>query len=816
MQETDILESLPAELLERLRSENAKEFLQSGEFVLYWMRTAIRVDENPALNTAIQLANQLQKPLLVYQGLTERYPFASDRHHSFVLQGAKDVQLAFTEREIQYALHVERDGHRGRHLKTLADRAAVVVTEDMPTEPLRTWTEKLAKIVSCRLVTVDCACVVSMQLVRKSYDRAFAFRDATKKYYAKRVTRRGLDSVLDVEQHKPIQLPFEQVDLQQTAIAHLVQQCSVDHSIGPVAHTRGGSKAGYKRWNEFQTNGLSNYDRRRNNALIDGVSRLSAYLHYGMISPMRIAREATEHGSKGANKFLDELLIWRELAYAFCFYRRDHGRLSAVPAWARETLQSHEVDDRELLSWETMARGQTGDCIWDSAQRSLLIHGELHNNVRMTWGKAILAWTKDSKQALKRIIDLNHRYALDGRDPASFGGILWCLGQFDRPFSPEQPIFGSVRGRSTQEHAKRLNPEAYRKITSRALWKPVPRIAVVGTGLSGLACARTLADHGASVQVFEKSRGLGGRMATRRIEGVGSFDHGAQYFTARDKRFQRYVQSWQEDQVVQTWEGRIVSLRQGQVEAEKSAVQRYVASPGMSSLGKHLASDLPVEFDTRVESVCRKDEKWNASDENGNNLGQFDFVVLAVPSHQASDLLSDAPDLKTQAARIEMRACWGLMLGFEDRLELEFDGAFVQDSPLAWIAKNSSKPGCESQNETWMVHANADWSMEHYEKPESEVSEQLMAEFEAATGLSDLRPIHVSTKRWRYAQPVNPHPDSCLFDETQRIGACGDWCGGPRVEGAFLSGMAIAGRIMGVLDEHFAAPANPPEQLSLF
>ena len=339
---------------------------------------------------------------------------------------------------------------------------------------------------------------------------------------------------------------------------------------------------------------------------------------------------------------------------------------------------------------------------------------------------------------------------------------------------------------------------------------------MVGTGLSGLACARTLADHGASVQVFEKSRGLGGRMATRRIEGVGSFDHGAQYFTARDKRFQRYVQSWQEDQIVQTWEGRIVSLRQGQVEAEKSAVQRYVASPGMSSLGQHLASDLLVEFDTRVESVCRKDEKWSASDENGNNLGQFDFVVLAVPSHQASDLLSDAPNLKTQAAQVTMRGCWGLMLGFEDRLELDFDGAFVQDSPLAWIAKNSSKPGCESQNETWMVHANADWSMEHYETPESEVSEQLMAEFKAATALSDLRPIHVSTKRWRYAQPVNPHPDSCLFDEMLRIGACGDWCGGPRVEGAFLSGMAIAGRIMGVLDEHFVAPVNPPEQLCLF
>jgi len=292
MHNEDALEGLPTELLERLRSQNAKEFLESGEFVLYWMRTAIRVDENPALNTAIVLANRLQKPLLVYQGLTERYPFASDRHHSFVLQGARDVQKSCAESKISYALHVEREGHRGKHLKTLANRASVVVTEDMPTEPLRTWTEKLAKGIPCRLVVVDTSCVVPMQLVGKSYDRAFAFRDATKKHYAKRVTRVASSSVLNVEPPSSFELPFEPVDLQQTAIAQLVQQCAIDHSIGPVAHTRGGSTAGYERWNEFQTNSLSGYDRRRNNQLNDGVSWPSPSLHYRMSSPLLTAPEA--------------------------------------------------------------------------------------------------------------------------------------------------------------------------------------------------------------------------------------------------------------------------------------------------------------------------------------------------------------------------------------------------------------------------------------------------------------------------------------------------------------------------------------------
>ncbi len=134
-----------------------------------------------------------------------------------------------------------------------------------------------------------------------------------------------------------------------------------------------------------------------------------------------------------------------------------------MPDWAIATLAEHEVDKRPaLLSWETLARARTGDKLWDAAQLSLLMHGELHNNVRMTWDKEIVSWTSDAQSALATMIDLNHRYALDGRDPASYGGILWCLGQFDRPFPPPRPILGTVRDRSSAEQAKRLNPQAYR------------------------------------------------------------------------------------------------------------------------------------------------------------------------------------------------------------------------------------------------------------------------------------------------------------------------------------------------------------------
>ncbi len=485
----DLIDSLPQSLAERTRVIKQGPLPNDGKFVLYWMRTAIRVDENPAFNLAIEFANRLRLPVLVYQGLSERYPFASDRHHTFILQAARDVQSECARRSIAYALHVERPGHRGPHLQTLAEASALVVTEDMPVEPLRRWTAALGHRVDRTLIAVDTACVVPMRLVGKSYERAFAFRKATSQLYADRISLPPENSESQFKFEHPVDLPFDPVDLEHLEIADLVAQCEIDHAIGPVPDTIGGSVAGYARWSAFKQQVLTTYDRKRNDALIHGVSRMSPYLHDGMVSPQRIAREAAAAKSSGAEKYLDELLIWRELAYAFCFYRSDHGRVSALPDWARATLADHASDRRPaLLSWETMARGRTGDLLWDAAQRSLLMHGELHNNVRMTWGKAILNWTPDGKTALARMIDLNHRYALDGRDPASYGGILWCLGQFDRPFSPPRPIFGTVRDRSTKQHAERLDPTAYMRKSTRPLCQPMPRVAVVGAGISGLVC----------------------------------------------------------------------------------------------------------------------------------------------------------------------------------------------------------------------------------------------------------------------------------------------------------------------------------------
>ncbi len=792
----DTMKNGPTPIMERARKIKKDSAPVDGDYVLYWMHNAMRGHENPALDFALLAGKYLNRPVLVYQGLPEGYPYASDRLHTFILQGARDVQAELNENGISYVFHLERNGQRGSHLKTLAQKAALVVTEEMPVEPWTSWVVRLANSVPGSLWCVDTACVVPMLMTRKAYERAYLFREATKHLYEERLSRPWPERISMDSPFVPTGLPFEPVDLQTADLAELVGQCEIDHAVGPVPHTVGGSAAGYARWNAFKEKRLAQYDRRRNDATkLNGVSRMSAYLHFGMVSPFRIAREAAE---QDAEKYLDELLIWRELAYHFCFHRQDNEQLTALPGWALRTLREHENDTRPAYySWEELARGQTGDALWNACQHSLLIHGELHNNVRMTWGKALLHWTPNPLAALARLIDLNHRYALDGRDPASYGGILWCLGQFDRPFPPGHPILGTVRPRPTEDHARRLDLPAYQKLVHRPLSEPLPRVAIVGAGISGLFCARTLTDHGLSVQVFDKGRSVGGRMSTRRAVRNLSFDHGAQYFTVRDARFQRYVDSWQEQGLVELWPGRIAVLRKGDISDTKTNKDRYVGVPGMNAICKHLAQDVDVRVETQIRSLQRHESKWTLVDSEGKyQRGRFDIVLVSTPPPQAAELLTPVSPLGEQVRSVAMQGCWAVMLAFPKPLEVPFDGAFVHDSPLSWIARNSSKPGRKKEADCWILHASPEWTQEHFDTRPDSVLLSLLSEFWQVTQQTPQEPLFMQAHRWRYALPPEPLTSGCLFDPETNVGVCGDWCSGARVEGAFLSGMALAGQVL--------------------
>ncbi len=822
-----MIDQLPEHLRERTRSSDLQfeERAHANQFVVYWMNTAVRADENPALDVARWIAYQNDVPLLVYHALSQRYRFASDRHHTFILQGARDVQKRLAGKGVSYAFHIETLYDQDPHLIALAEMASVVVTEDVPVDPSRRFLKALRRSTKTPILTVDTACVAPMQLIKKPYTRAFKFRSATEKIYAERMTRPWPELELETKQFDLARLPFVPIDLQAVKTAALVARCDIDHSIGPVVDTIGGSTAGYRRWNVFKEKGLTRYAKQRNNALLDGVSRMSAYLHYGMVSPFRLAREAAQVDTAGSEKYLDELLIWRELAYAFCFYRGDHDRWSAIPQWAQESLEGHSRDRRgTIYSWEQLARGKTHDEFWNAAQKSLLMQGELHNNVRMTWGKTILNWKQTPQEALATIIDLNHRYALDGRDPASYGGILWCLGQFDRPFDPEKHIFGTVRPRSTAQHAERLDPQKYLTHVTEPRFDPVEHVAVIGAGISGLSAARTLQDHGVKVTAFDKSRGVGGRMSTRRGEGGVTFDHGAQYFTARDQHFKRHVESWIEQGIVGQWpdqslgsDQKIAVLEDGVTKSESKSNDRFVSLPTMNALCKHIADGVPIQKQTRVAKIdCLKggvESGVELFDDSEISLGKFDRVIVSAPAEQTAELLSKFTELAKPISNIQMNPCWATMVAFDKPVTNQWVGAFLHGSFLSWAARNNSKPGRSNNGDHVVIHANPDWTAEHWEHDGEEVAEMMLTEFWRVTGATPQPHHYLQSHRWKYAIPVDPSEMRCFADESAVIVACGDWASGSRVEGAYLSGIAAAGRVLGTL---VAGEKEKPQQSLLF
>ena len=252
---------LPEHLAERTRRAGGSPALVHGdEMVLYWMRTAVRAHENPALDVALTLANAWGLPVLVYHALSERYPYASDRHHTFALEGARDVQRELQRRGIAYAFHLEREGSRGPHLRALAARSRVVVTEDFPVAPLRGWTERLAE--HATVLAVDTACVVPMQVVGRAFDRAFAYERATRAQRAARVLRAWQEVEPAHALYAP-ELPFVSLGLQDADLPALVASTAIDHGVAPVPHTRGGSEAGYARFRAFTEKALSSYARER-------------------------------------------------------------------------------------------------------------------------------------------------------------------------------------------------------------------------------------------------------------------------------------------------------------------------------------------------------------------------------------------------------------------------------------------------------------------------------------------------------------------------------------------------------------------------
>ncbi len=323
------------------------------------------------------------------------------------------------------------------------------------------------------------------------------------------------------------------------------------------------------------------------------------------------------------------------------------------------------------------------------------------------------------------------------------------------------------------------------------------RIAVVGAGIAGATLAQRLHAAGHDVVVLEKSRGAGGRMSTRRSDGW-RFDHGAQYFTARSTAFMQAVEGWIGAGAVVVWPTRLVDLADGTATPRVSRHDRYVATPGMNALAKHLLSGIPLRTAARVAALERVGDAWQLLDEHGAGLGCYDAVVSTAPPAQTAALLREpAPALAAQATAAAAAPCWAVMLGFETGSALPFDGARIHAGPLDWIAREASKPGRPQGREAWVVHASPAWTEEHLELDPAAVGEALVAAFRTATGWDAPDPAIAMAHRWLYARTGAPLGVPYLWDESLRVGVCGDWLLGARVEAAWLSASALARRMGG-------------------
>jgi len=325
--------------------------------------------------------------------------------------------------------------------------------------------------------------------------------------------------------------------------------------------------------------------------------------------------------------------------------------------------------------------------------------------------------------------------------------------------------------------------------------------AVVGAGISGAIAARTLVDHGLSVRVFEKSRGVGGRMATRRYDGF-EFDHGAQYFTARHSVFTHYLRSWEQQRIVELWDGQIVAFdgdfgdSGANCECRPTPVMdRFVAISKMPDLCKYLLREVQVSLETTVAAVKHDGNGYRLLDSVGVELGRSDRVILAIPAPQAIALAVDYPEMTSELAKVAFDPCWCGMYHFGRALDVPWQGAFVNGGAIRWLSRNTSKPGRQSRGESIVVHASPDWSQAHLEKPSELVASLLLDELWRIVGVDQQTPDFMTAHRWRYAIP-SKGVEGCLTNRARSMIACGDWAGGSRVEGAFLSGYSAAGIVL--------------------
>ena len=447
---------------ERVVQLNDANLNRDARYVLYWMQMYKRTSHNHALTFAIRKANELKLPLVVYEGLKYYYPWASDRMHMFILEGVEEKRSEFECLGVRYVFYLQKDADSPRDtVARIAEDAALIVTDDYPCFIIPEHNRRMAERSAVPVYVVDSNGVIPMSKFDKEEYAAYTIRPKIKKLLSDYLIPYEDESV-EIDSVR-LKLDCPETDVTDETIASLVSECDIDHTVPPSKLYHGGKLNAHVRLKKFVDEILPNYDKTRNKPEVDGSSRLSPYLHFGFISSLEIALAVEEADAPRSAKdaFLEELIVRRELSFNLTRHNPHYDSLAALPAWVQKTMRDHIGDERQFVySLEQLENAETHDELWNAAQREMVATGEMHNYVRMLWGKNVIAWSPTYEIAFETLVHLNNKYCLDGRDPNSYAGILWCFGKHDRPWM-ERDVFGTIRYMTSASTGKKFDSRKY-------------------------------------------------------------------------------------------------------------------------------------------------------------------------------------------------------------------------------------------------------------------------------------------------------------------------------------------------------------------
>ena len=440
---------------ERVRQLNEMEIVE-GDYVLYWMQEAQRVEYNHALEYAVQRANELGQPLLVIFGLMAGYPEANLRHYAFLLEGLQDVKEALKERKIKFAV---RRGSPDEVALDTGKTASLIVCDMSYLRLQKKWREKVAERADCLVVQVETEVVVPVELASDKQEHAArTLRPKIREHLDEFLV--GLEPTMVEKQS--LNMKDDGLDL--SDVEEILENMKLDRSVAPVSHLyRGGTSEAKKILEHFLESRLGTYVENRNQPQTDDVSHMSKYLHYGHISPVYVALRIQDANppQEDLDSYLEELIVRRELSMNFCHYTPDYDKFSNLPDWAKETLKEHTGDAREYIyAREQFENTETHDEYWNAAMNEMRYTGYMHNYMRMYWGKKILEWSESPEEAYETTLYLNNKYFVDGRDPNSYANVAWVFGQHDRGWQ-ERAVFGKVRYMSARGLERKAKPKEY-------------------------------------------------------------------------------------------------------------------------------------------------------------------------------------------------------------------------------------------------------------------------------------------------------------------------------------------------------------------